>query len=54
MSVFLMGRGYYIQGDLDFSFTDTNEFGETASWTAELDPWTWRSGVGVRFRWVPE
>lgn len=54
MSVYLMGRGYYLQGDLDFSFTEINEFGETATWTAELDPWTWRSGVGVRFRWVPE
>lgn len=54
MSVFLMGRGYYLQGNLDFSFTETNEFGETATWTAELDPWTWRGGVGLRFRWVPQ
>jgi hypothetical protein len=54
LSVFLMGRGYYLQGNHDFSFTEINEFGETATWTAELDPWTWRSGVGVRFRWVPQ
>jgi len=54
LSVYLMGRGYYLEGNLDFSFTETNEYDETATWTAELDPWTWRGGVGLRFRWVPQ
>jgi hypothetical protein len=53
-SVFLMGRGYTLLGDLGVSMTKTNEVGETATWTAKLDRWAWRSGVGFRFRWVPE
>jgi hypothetical protein len=53
-SVFVMGRGYHLLGNLDVSMTATNQFGETASWTAELDRWAWRSGVGIRFRWIPE
>jgi hypothetical protein len=53
-SVFLMARGYYLMGDLDVSMTQTNQFGETATWTAKLDPWAWRTGVGFRIRWSPE
>jgi len=26
----------------------------TASWTASLDPWFYRAGVGLRIRWLPE
>jgi hypothetical protein len=53
-SVYLMGRGYYLFGDLETTFSQTNEFGETATWTFEPDAWVWRSGVGLRFRWSPE
>jgi hypothetical protein len=53
-SVYINGRGYHLFGDLDTTFATTNEFGETASWTFEPDAWVWRSGVGFRFRWVPE
>ena len=53
-SVFLFGRGYYLFGDFDIQMSATNEFGESATWTAELDRWAWRSGVGFRIRWSPE
>ena len=53
-SMFLQGRGYRILGNLDETLTATNEFGETATWTFEPEPWMWRAGVGIRFRWVPE
>jgi hypothetical protein len=53
-SVYLMGRGYHLFGDLETTFSETNEFGETATWTFRPDRWVWRSGVGFRFRWLPE
>jgi hypothetical protein len=52
-SVYLMGRGCHLFGDLDTTFSQTNEFGETATWTFKPDPWVWRSGVGFRLRWLP-
>jgi hypothetical protein len=53
-SVFVLGRGYYLYGDFDIKMSATNEFGETATWTADLERWAWRGGVGIRFRWEPE
>jgi hypothetical protein len=53
-SVYAMGRGYKLLGDLKTELSATNEFGETASWTFEPDSWVWRAGVGIRFRWLPE
>jgi hypothetical protein len=53
-SVYIMGRGYHLLGDLDTTLATTNEFGETATWTIEPDSWVWRTGVGVRMRWSPE
>jgi hypothetical protein len=52
-SVFIYGRGYHLFGDLETSFTDTNQFGESATWTIEPDSWAWRGGVGLRLRWLP-
>jgi hypothetical protein len=52
-SVFIMGRGYHLFGDLETSFTETNQFGESATWTIEPDSWAWRGGVGIRLRWLP-
>ena len=49
-----MGRGYHLFGDLETTFSQTNEFGETATWTFRPDRWVWRGGVGFRFRWLPE
>jgi hypothetical protein len=53
-SVYIMGRGYHLFGDLDTTLSTTNEFGESATWTFDPERWLWRSGVGFRFRWVPE
>jgi hypothetical protein len=53
-SVYVMGRGYYLYGDLDIVLAQTNEFGESAVWTATLERWAWRAGVGFRLRWSPE
>lgn len=53
-SVFALGRAYHLLGELDQTFSVSNEFGETATWTFEPDPWMWRAGVGFRLRWVPE
>jgi hypothetical protein len=53
-SLYVMGRAYRLVGDVDNTLTATNEFGETATWTAELERWMYRAGVGFRFRWSPE
>ena len=53
-SVYLMGRGYHLFGDLETTLSQTNEFGESATWTFQPASWVWRGGVGFRFRWVPE
>ncbi len=52
-SVYLMGRGYYLFGDFDIVMTESNQFGESATWTASPERWVWRTGVGFRIRWVP-
>jgi hypothetical protein len=54
MSIFVLGRGYRFTGNLNHTLQATNEFGETATWHFELDPWTYRGAVGARFRWLPE
>jgi hypothetical protein len=54
LALYLNARGYRFTGNLNHTLTDTNERGETATWRFEFDPWTWRAGVGARFRWVPE
>lgn len=54
LSVFAQARGYYFLGDLDYTLSDTNEFGETVTWRYDFDPWAWRGGAGLRFRWLPE
>jgi hypothetical protein len=57
LTIFLNGAAYKILGDREILFTDsyTDEFGtETAAWSFEKDPWSYRAGVGLRFRWLPE
>jgi hypothetical protein len=53
-SVFALGRAYHLIGNLDQSFSASNQYGESASWTFQPEPWVYRAGVGIRFRWVPE
>ncbi len=54
VAVFINARVYRFTGNLRHTLTDTNEFGESATWRYELNPVAWRAGVGVRFRWAPE
>jgi hypothetical protein len=54
LSLYIDGRGYRFTGNLRHTLTDTNEFGETATWRFAIEPWAWRAGVGARFRWLPE
>ena len=53
-SVYVMGRGYHLFGDLETTFSQVNQYGETATWTFEPESWVWRGGVGFRVRWQPE
>ena len=54
LTVYIAGQAYAFLGDLEMEFSDTNEFGETATWSFEKNRWAFRGGVGLRFRWVPE
>ncbi len=47
-------QAYRFLGDRDLKFYTQNEYGETARFTFEQEPWAIRAGVGVRFRWIPE
>lgn len=62
MSIFGRAVGYRFLGDLDHTLTagsaycDPSDFANTecVRWRVELDPWIWRAGMGLRFRWIPE
>jgi hypothetical protein len=54
MSIFVNGGAYHFLGNLHHTFFRQNEFGENATWNFDLDPWTYRAGVGARFKWLPE
>lgn len=65
-SVFLGGRVYHLLGDLDETLSSNrNEVGDTyvdpmgqrperVTWNFEPDNLAWRSGVGLRFRYLPK
>jgi len=64
LSPFIWGRGYRVVGDIDYTFTVVNEDPdgmdpgtgerESVTYEFEFEPWVWRAGIGVRFRFVPE
>jgi hypothetical protein len=54
LAVYVAGQAYAFLGDLEIEFSDTNEYEEAATWSAEKNRWGFRAGVGLRFRWVPE
>jgi len=62
LAVYVAGQAYAFLGDLEMEFSDrnalVNEVGEveyeTATWSFEKKRWGFRTGVGLRFRWVPE
>jgi hypothetical protein len=54
LSPFVGARAFHFLGDLDVDLSDTNAFGESASWRFKRDPWQWEARFGVRLRWAPE
>jgi hypothetical protein len=57
LSLYVGGQAYRVLGDTKTSFTGsfTDVFStETAQFDFEVDPWHYRAGVGLRFRFVPE
>jgi len=70
LTLFLSGQAYKMLGDLEVEFTgssegrvvgpraDDPEFAdlgtETATWSFEKDPWSFRGALGLRFRWLPQ
>lgn len=53
LALFVSGQAYRFLGDREISFSDANEFGETAEWSYEHHAWSYRGGVGMRFRFLP-
>ena len=57
LTIFLSGQAYKILGDRVVSFTGSFSDvyrDETADWRFEKAAWSYRAGVGLRFRWLPE
>lgn len=59
LAVYLAGQAYAFLGDLEMEFSDAQKVGtdpdpESATWRFEKNRWGFRTGVGLRFRWVPE
>jgi hypothetical protein len=53
LSLFVSGQAYKFLGKREISFSDSNEYGETAEWNYEHHSWSYRGGVGMRFRFLP-
>lgn len=60
VSVFMSGQALNILGGREISFSannrdpsDPSNADETADFRLQLNDWTYRAGVGVRFRWSP-
>jgi hypothetical protein len=70
LALFLSGQAYKMLGDLEVEFAGSSEgrvvgpraddpefqdLGtETATWSFEKDPWSFRGALGLRFRWLPQ
>lgn len=61
LTLFMSGQAYRILSDRTTTIQDgpelpliPNEGVPEATWTFTKDPWTYRAGLGVRFRWLPE
>ncbi len=54
LSVFGAARGYRFMGDLDFSGTVRNKFGESATYRFENKRYAYRGAVGIRIRLAPQ
>jgi hypothetical protein len=49
-TVFLSGTAMYFVGERKIELNQTNALGESAFFSIERKPWSWRVGVGVRVR----
>lgn len=54
LTLFVSGQAYRILGDRTTEFSTTDGSGHVATWTFKKDAWSWRGGVGLRFRWLPD
>lgn len=63
LSLFAGGQVYRVLGDRDLTLTDALQIQDDpvlqdqtidATWEYESNPWIYRGGVGLRFRWLPE
>jgi len=61
VSVFLSGQALNILGGREITFaannrdtSDPRNADETADFRLQMNDWTYRAGVGVRFRWSPD
>ena len=54
LTPFVSARAYRFFGDLDVTLNAVNEFGESAEWRFDRDPWQWAARFGLRLRWLPE
>lgn len=64
LSLFTSGQAYRMLGDRDIEFEDSTTMNDpalnpnpqtaSAKWTFHPHAWTYRGGVGLRFRWLPE
>jgi hypothetical protein len=63
LTVYIAGQAYHFLGDLEVEFTEsqcsvtppcTPAQVESATWSFEKNRWAFQSGVGLRFRWLPE
>jgi hypothetical protein len=64
LSLFVSGQAYKILGDTEVKFSEEQTLTYpqltptpqtvSADWSFEKDPWGYRAGVGLRFRWQPE
>jgi hypothetical protein len=59
MTVYTSGQAYYILGDRTIEFVGSATYSDGSRdlefrSTYERNPWHYRAGVGLRFRWLPE
>ena len=54
LALYVGGSANRFLGDRGVELSSTNEYDETVSWTFEHDPWGFRLGTGLRFRWMPD
>ena len=59
VSLFLGARAYRVLGERTIEFSSSQSFDDqlgmdtaTATWEVDVNPWVYRTHVGVRFQWL--